>query len=113
MNARLRRGGPALRWILAGSLGVVGAAALLVAVRTHVTSLRYELRDERVQQLVLREDVEQLRVAAEVLASPEQLEPRALGLGLIFPRPGQVIALPVREPHDARVAVGAPAGAAP
>ncbi len=112
MNARLRRGGPALRWILSATLGIVGAAALLVAVRTQVTSLRYELRDDRRQQLVLREEVEQLRVATEVLGSAERLEPRALALGLIFPQPGQVIALSAGGPPDSAVAA-APAGAAP
>ena len=107
MNARLRRGGPALRWILAGAVGAVLAAALLVAARTRVTSLRYELRDQRKQQAVLREEVEKLRVAAGVLSAPEQLEPRAVALGLIYPEPGQVIALPASKERAAGV------GAAP
>lgn len=108
MNARLRRSGPTLRWILAAALGVVLAAALLVSARTRVTSLRYALRDERKQQTVLREEVEMLAVATGVRSAPERLEPRALALGLTYPSHGQV----VRLSTAAETAPGVGAGAA-
>jgi hypothetical protein len=104
------------------AVGIVLAAGLLVATRTRVTSLRYDLRDERKQQLALREAVEKLHVATGALSAPERLEPRALALGLTYPAPGQVITLPaastasvsdVASVADVASGAGAAIGAAP
>ena len=94
MNARLRRGGYGMRVLLAAVLGVVLGAAILVGVRTEITSLRDELHSLRDDEARLRSEVEKLRVEAAVLTAPERLEARGLELGLSYPRPGQVVSLP-------------------
>ncbi len=80
--------------LLSAVLGVILAAATLVGVRTEITSLRYELGRLRNEHTRLRGNVEQLRVEAAVLTSPERLEADALALGLTHPESGQVISLP-------------------
>ena len=94
MNARLRRAGHGLRVVLAAVLGLVVAAAVLVGVRTEITSVRYELHDLRSRESRLRSEIEKLRVEAAVLTTPERLEASATELGLIYPIAGQVVALP-------------------
>lgn len=78
---------------LASVLGIVIGAAVLVAVRTEVTSLRYRLTELHEREARLRTDIEKLRVESAVLASPERLEPRARELGLVPPAAGQVLSL--------------------
>ena len=97
MNARLRRSGHGLRTLLAGVLGIIVAAALLVGARTEITSLRYELQKMRSEESRLRRDVERLRIEAAVLTAPKRLEARALELGMTYPRSGQVISLAPRR----------------
>ncbi len=94
LNARLRRGGFWLRVILASALGLVAAGALLATARTELTSLRYELGRLQEREAELRDRVEALHVETAALRSPEQVRPRALALGMVYPEPGQVIALP-------------------
>ncbi len=96
MNARLHRSGHGLRTLLAWVLGMIVAAAILVGVRTEITSLRYELQKLRNVESRLRRDVEKLRIETAVLTAPERLEARALELGMTYPRSGQVISLPAR-----------------
>jgi hypothetical protein len=93
LNARIHRGGPWLQVGIAAALGIVLGAALLVAVRTEVMSLRYRLTDLHEREARIRTDIEKLRVESAVLVSPEQLEPRARELGLVHPAAGQVISL--------------------
>ena len=102
MNARLRRGGSGIRALLSAIFGVVLGAAILVGVRTEITSLRYELHSLRDDEARLRSEVEKLRVEAAVLTAPERLEARALELGLSYPRPGQVVSLPPSAAKAAR-----------
>ncbi len=102
LNARLRRGGLWLRALLACALGLVAAGGLLVAARTELTSLRYELGRLQEREATLGNHVEVLHVETEALRAPEQVRPRALALGMVYPQPGQVIALP-----PASVAAGA------
>lgn len=94
MNARLRRTGHGVRVLLVSIAGAVAAAALLVGARTEITSLRYELHELRHEHARLRGEVEKLRVEAAALVAPERLEARARALGLVYPEPGQVLALP-------------------
>ncbi len=102
MNARLHRSGHGLRTLLAGVLGIIVAAAFLVGVRTEITSLRYELQKLRSVESRLRREVEKLRIEAAVLTAPERLEARAVELGMTYPRSGQVISLPPRDPARGR-----------
>ncbi len=109
LNSRLRKQRP---WFGAGvalALGFIAASGVLVYVRTHVTSLRYELGRRVSHEHELSLDVERLRVEVAALAAPERIEPRALDLGLIYPAPEQVLSL--HDSHLARlhdVAAGEP-----
>ncbi|MEX2208999.1 MAG: cell division protein FtsL [Myxococcota bacterium] len=93
LNSRLRKQSP---WFGAGialALGAIAASGVLVYVRTHVTSLRYELGRRVSHERELSLEVERLRVEAAALAAPERIEPRAFDLGLIYPAPTQVLTL--------------------
>jgi cell division protein FtsL len=61
--------------------------------------MRYELGRRVSHEHELSLEVERLRVEAAALASPERIEPRALELGLVYPKPEQVVSL-----HEPRVA---------
>jgi len=100
LNARLRKSGPGLSLVLAGALGVIIGAALLVVARTHVISLRYELADSLAREAALIDEIEKLRVEAAALVSPERLLPAARELGLDYPEPGQILNLRGPEPTD-------------
>lgn len=91
MNARLRRGGPVLRCVVATAIGLGLGAGALVWTRTEFTSLRYERAELLEQKARLRIEVEKLRVESAALSTHERIERRALALGLRYPQPGQVI----------------------
>jgi cell division protein FtsL len=101
LNSRLRKNGPWLHTLLALALGAIAACGGLVYVRTRVTSLRYELGRRVEQERELSREVERLRIEAAALAAPERIEPRARQLGLVYPRPEQVVSLgPDGALHD-------------
>ncbi len=106
VNFRLRRAGPLLQAILAGTLGLVVGGTALVWARSEITSLRYRLSELLSHHGELREEVEKLRIEAAVLTTPEQVEKRARALGLRYPKPGQVLYLDRSDvaaaPSDAR-----------
>lgn len=104
LNARLRQHGPWFGVLLALVAGFVLAAGGLVYARTRVTSMRYELGRRIAREQALLDEVERLRVEVAALAAPDRLEPRAKRLGLIYPTPEQVVALPRSEP--AQIAAG-------
>jgi len=109
LNSRLRKQSPWFGALVALALGVIAASGVLVYVRTHVTSLRYELGRRVSHEHELSLEVERLRVEAAALAAPERIEPRAFDLGLIYPAPAQVLTLPdhhLAALHD--VAAGDP-----
>ena len=109
LNSRLRAHGPWFGALVALALGAIAASGVLVYVRTHVTSLRYELGRRVSHEHALSLEVERLRVETAALAAPERIEPRALELGLIYPAPDQVVSLSngqLAAPHD--VAAGGP-----
>ena len=91
MNARVRRGGPLLRCLVATAIGLGLGAGALIWTRTELTSLRYERADLLDRKTRLRKEVEKLRVESAVLTTPGRIERRALALGLRYPQPGQVI----------------------
>ncbi len=93
MNARVRRGGPLARTMVATAIGVGIGAGLLVWTRTEILSLRYDLARAVHAAANLRKDVEKLRVERAALSTPERIEPAARKLGLRYPQPGQVIRL--------------------
>ncbi|MGH7292279.1 MAG: cell division protein FtsL [Myxococcota bacterium] len=109
LNSRLREPSPWFGALVALALGAIAASGVLVWVRTHVTSMRYELGRRVSHEHELSLEVERLRVEAAALAAPERIEPRALELGLIYPAPEQVISLAdnrLAALHD--VAAGGP-----
>jgi cell division protein FtsL len=109
LNSRLRKQGPWFSALVALALGAIAASGVLVYVRTHVTSMRYELGRRVSHENELSLEVERLRVETAALAAPERIEPRALELGLIYPAPDQVVSLAdnqLASPHD--VAAGGP-----
>lgn len=91
MNARLRRGGPALRVLVATAVGLGLGAGALVWTRTEIMSLRYERAALLERGAELREEVEKLRVEAAALSAPDRIERSARKLGLRYPSAGQVI----------------------
>jgi cell division protein FtsL len=93
LNSRLRKNGPWLQTLLALALGVIAACGGLVYVRTRVTSLKYELGRRVESERELSREVERLRIEATALAAPERIEPRARQLGLVYPKPEQVVSL--------------------
>jgi len=101
LNARLRQRGPWFGALVALAFGAIAASGVLVYVRTKVTSMRYELGRRVSHEHELALDVERMRVEVAALASPERIEPRALELGLVYPRPEQVVSL--QEPRVAGV----------
>lgn len=109
LNARLHKQGPWFSALVALALGAIAASGVLVYVRTHVTSLRYELGRRVSHEHALSLEVERLRVETAALSAPERIEPRALELGLIYPAPEQIVSLsdnPLATPRD--VAAGGP-----
>jgi hypothetical protein len=94
LNARLWQPSRWLYPILACAVGAVLGAALLVAVRTEVTSLRYELGRLQALEAEREAQVQRLGVVAAALRAPERIGPRAERLGMIYPGPGQVLSLP-------------------
>jgi hypothetical protein len=94
LNARLWQRSRWLYPILACAVGAVLGAALLVAVRTEVTSLRYQLGRLQEEEARLEDRVQQLGVVSAALRAPERIAPRALALGMAYPEPGQVLSLP-------------------
>jgi hypothetical protein len=95
LNARLWQRS---RWqypILACAVGAVLGAALLVVVRTEVTSLRYDLGRLHATEVELEDEVQKLGVVAAALRAPERIAPRAQKLGMTYPEPGQVLSLPM------------------
>jgi len=109
LNARLRKRSPWFGALVALALGAIAASGVLVYVRTHLTSMRYELGRRVSHEHALSREVERLRVEAAALAAPERIEPRALELGLIYPAPEQVVTLSdshLAALHD--VAAGGP-----
>jgi cell division protein FtsL len=93
LNSRLRQSGPWFQVLLALALGVIAASGGLVYVRTRLTSLRYELGRRVAREHALSLEVERLRIESAALSAPERIEPRARALGLVYPRPEQVVAL--------------------
>jgi cell division protein FtsL len=109
LNSRLRKQSPWTGALIALALGAIAASGVLVYVRTHVTSMRYELGRRVSHEHALSLEVERLRVETAALAAPERIEPRALELGLSYPTPDQVVSIADRQlavPHD--VAAGGP-----
>lgn len=109
LNSRLRKQSPWTGALIALALGAIAASGVLVYVRTHVTSMRYELGRRVSHEHALSLEVERLRVETAALAAPERIEPRALELGLIYPAPDQVVSISDTQravPHD--VAAGGP-----
>ena len=100
LNARLRRSGPWLAYVLAGALGVIVGAASLVIARTEVISLRYALAERLAEEAALIEETEKLRVEAAALRAPDRLLPAARALGMTWPEPGQIVALETPRPTD-------------
>jgi hypothetical protein len=94
LNARLWQRSRWLHPILACAVGAVLGAGLLVAVRTEVTSLRYELGRLQAIEAAREDRVQRRGVVAAALRAPERIGPRALELGMAYPEPGQVLALP-------------------
>jgi glycine/D-amino acid oxidase-like deaminating enzyme len=94
LNARLWQRSRWLHPILACAVGAVLGAGVLVAVRTEVTSLRYELGRLQAIEAEREDRVQRLGVVAAALRAPERIGPRALELGMAYPEPGQVLALP-------------------
>jgi cell division protein FtsL len=94
-------------------MGGLAAAALLVFARTEITELRYRLTDLVEREAELRADVEKLRIEAAALSAPERIEPRALALGLRYPKAGQVLALESLDGESLDVAAGPPGAHAP
>ena len=97
LNARLWQRS---RWqypMLACAVGAVLGAALLVVVRTEVTSLRYDLGRLHATEVELEDDVQKLGVVAAALRAPERIGPRAQKLGMTYPEPGQVLSLPIPD----------------
>ncbi|MFQ5697848.1 MAG: hypothetical protein ACE5IL_06125 [Myxococcota bacterium] len=121
MRGRARQ--PLLAWGLATLAAALLGAAVLVAVRTRVTDLRYRLSARLEELRKLEPEVERLRIEAAALQAPERIEPRARALGLRYPEPGQVRRLeaivdvaaggrPAVAPREARVgSAERPAGA--
>lgn len=108
LNARLRRSGPLFYALVALALGAIAASGGLVYVRTRLTSLRYELGRRVAQEQALSLEVERLRVEAAALEAPERVEPRARALGLVYPRPEQVVAIDATGGAPHAVAAGQP-----
>jgi cell division protein FtsL len=109
LNSRLRKQRPWFGALVALALGAIAASGVLVYVRTHVTSMRYELGRRASHEHAFSLEVERLRVEVAALAAPERIEPRALELGLIYPAPEQVLSLSdnhLAAIHD--VAAGGP-----
>ena len=52
-------------------------------------------------------EVERLRIEAAALAAPERIEPRAKALGLMYPKPEQILALDETRHGQRDVAAGA------
>ena len=108
LNSRLRRSGPLFYALVALALGAIAASGGLVYVRTRLTSLRYELGRRVAQEQGLSLEVERLRVEAAALEAPERVEPRARSLGLVYPRPEQVVAIDAIGGAPHAVAAGQP-----
>ena len=107
LNTRLRKSGPWFYGLLALALGAIAASGVLVYVRTQLTSLRYELGRRVSQEHELGMEVERLRIEAAALAAPERIEPRAKALGLVYPKPEQILALDGSSHGQRDVAAGA------
>jgi len=73
LNARLWQRSRWLYPILACAVGAVLGAALLVAVRTKVTSLRYGLGRFQAIEAALEDQVQRLGVEAAALRAPERI----------------------------------------
>jgi cell division protein FtsL len=105
VNVRLRRGGPLLRAVLFGMVGVVAGMGGLVWTRHENTRLRYRLGELTQERASLEAEIEKLRIEVAATSAPHRIEQRALALGLRYPAPGQVIQLGGRA---ARPQVAAP-----
>ncbi|MEE8557321.1 MAG: cell division protein FtsL [Myxococcota bacterium] len=93
MNVRLRRDGRLFRLVGPSVLAVATAAAAVVWARTEVTTLRYECASLLKQEARLRVEVEKLQLERAALAAPDRIEAGARKLGLVDPRPEQVVLL--------------------
>ena len=106
LNTRLRKSGPWFYGLLALALGAIAASGVLVYVRTELTSLRYELGRRLSAEHELGLEVERLRIEAAALAAPERVEPRAKSLGLVYPKPDQIVSLDAPGHTQRDVAAG-------
>ena len=93
MNVRLRRDGRLFRLVGPSVLAVATAAAVVVWARTEVTTLRYECASLLKQEARLGVEVEKLQLERAALAAPDRIEAGARKLGLVDPRPEQVVLL--------------------
>lgn len=94
VNRRLHKNGPWVRLLLTATVAVVISAATLVWTRTQITSLRYQLSGLLNLESELRNEVEKLRIESAALSTPERIERRGRSLGLRYPQPGQLVAVP-------------------
>jgi len=106
LNTRLRKSGPWFYGLLALALGAIAASGVLVYVRTQLTSLRYELGRRLSAEHELGLEVERLRIEAAALGAPERVEPRAKALGLVYPKPDQIVSLDAPGHTQRDVAAG-------
>ena len=93
MNVRLRRDGRLFRLLGPSVLAVATAAAAVVWARTEVTTLRYECARLLEEEARLRVEVEKLHVERAALGAPARIDAGARRLGLVDPRPEQVVLL--------------------
>ena len=94
MNVRLRSGGRLLRVLVPALVAATTASALVVAARTEITALAYRVGRLLDSEAALRREVEKLRLEVAALTSPKRIEREARAIGLVDPRPGQVLILP-------------------
>jgi len=89
------------RALLPALLALFVGAFALVALRTEVLKLRYELAHQLELESKLDARQRDLTVRMRQLREPRQLAERAAELG--FGRPERVIDLPAQEPSDALI----------
>jgi len=98
VNTRLRSGGPWLRGLLAGAIGISFACGLVVWTRIEIRSLRYRASRLLQHETQLQVDLQQLRVEVAALSAAQRIEREARELGLGYPANGQITHLPQAQP---------------